>query len=143
MNRATFSVLACFLILFTGFSYAQKVKKSKALENKVFAINIAEKGKKDVPDELTFRGFKLKSTYITTKYEFAAAEYTFEADSSDVENPYYSFESKATMDKQDLVITGTITEDDIEGTATISKGGKVKKEFNFSGTLKNPKKKKK
>ena len=122
--------------------WTKKVKQPKYLENKVFVIGMNESGKKDVPDELTFRGFKLKSNLMTSKYGFQPGAYTFEADSSDVENPYFTFEAISTLEKEEVKYTGIITGDEIEGTASISKGGKVKKEFNFAGTLKNPKKKK-
>jgi len=143
MKKIIGLITVCFLIASTSVTFGQKkVKQAKYLENKVFVIGMNETGKKDIPDELTFRGFKLKSNLMTSKYGFQPGAYTFEADSSDVENPYFTFEAISTLEKEEVKYTGTITGDEIEGTASISKGGKVKKEFNFEGTLKNPKKKK-
>ena len=143
MKKIIGLITICLLIASTSETLAQKkVKQPKYLENKIFIIGMNETGKKDIPDELTFRSFKLKSNFMTTKFGFQPGAYTFEVDSSDAENPYFSFEATSTLGKEEVKYTGTITADEIEGTASISKGGKIKKEFNFAGTLKNPKKKK-
>lgn len=140
-------LLAIFLLALTIPAMAQKkAKEPKVIEDGIFLIKLTEeatkKATKAIDDELSFKGGKAKSKALSDKYKFKAGSFTATADSTDPEDPIVTFEAEMKGDTDDdvLIWKGTITGgEDIEGTATWNKKGKVKKEYSFSGALRKKK----
>jgi len=139
-----------FIVLmfcFASFStFAQKKdKKVKVIDNQTYIITLTEeaskKPTKPLPDELSFKGDKLKSKVLNEKYKFGSGNFTATVDSTNIEEPIITFEAETRGETDDDVMNwkGTIDDESIEGTATWNKKGKVKKEYSFSGTLKKKK----
>ena len=135
----TFAVLAAAFFSVQTNVIAQKKEKDKFLANKAYTIDLMETGAKKPKaesDEVTFKGDKLNSKFMSTEYKFSGAAYTVTVDSSSGSKEFtFSCLSK-NPDGEELKWDGTITDDAVEGTAVISKKGKTKKEYSFSGTLK-------
>lgn len=125
----------------TGTLPAQKKEKDKELDKKVLLIELSEEGKKKAtPDELSFSNNKMKSKFFDEK-GFKADAYTVSVDST-AEEKTVTFEATLkSSSEEELVWTGTWKGKDVEGTAVLSKKGKVKKEYTFSGTVKQKGKK--
>jgi hypothetical protein len=117
--------------------------KDKFLDGKIFTVELTIKGaKKPKPeaDELNFKSGKFNSKMMKIESQFKPADYTVTVDSSSSERKIsFDCESK-NPDDEIMHWTGTITGEAIEGTATLSKKEKVKKEYVFSGSLKTKKK---
>ena len=95
--------------------------------------------KKSAPDEIGFANNKLKSKFFLEK-KFAADVYTVTVDSSSGDRTV-TFDATLKNDgEEELVWNGTIKGTEVEGTAVLSKKGKVKKEYSFAGSLKQKKK---
>jgi len=141
------SMVLCF-ILFSSFSFAQakkeKKEKDKLLDGKTFIVQLTEQGGKKTPkpinDELSFKTDKLKSKAMMEQYKFPAGAYTAMMDTTSSEKAIIFDCESSTPSEETIHWTGTITDEAIEGTATITKNEKVKKEFAYSGTLKVKKK---
>ncbi len=120
--------------------FAQKKEKDKVLVNKIYTIELTETGGKKagkpVSDEISFKDDKLKSKFMASENKFPASAYTVSVDSAS--NPKtITFQSDSkNPDGEELKCNGTITDEAIAGTAVISKKGKTKKEYSFSGNLK-------
>lgn len=136
-------IICAFALLFTTTDsiLAQKKEKDKELDKKVLLIELNEEGKKKAtPDELSFSNNKMKSKFFAEK-GFAAEAYTVTVDST-AEERTVTFESTQKNDAdEELVWTGTVTEKEVEGTAVLSKKGKIKKEYSFTGSVKQKGKK--
>jgi hypothetical protein len=136
------TMVLCCVIFFSSNSYSQKVK-DKYLEGKIYTIELTIKGaKKPKPeaDELSFKAGKFNSKLMKTEAGFKAADYVITVDSSSAEKTFsFDLESKNGGDEV-MHWVGTVNGEAIEGTATLSKKEKVKKEYNFSGSLKTKKK---
>lgn len=143
------SLLAAALLFTSENSFAQKEKKvkDKVLANKVFTVEMAETtgkkvGKKE-NDEISFKSDKLTSKFMTTTEKFPAAAYiVVEVDTTSKPSTVTFMSEGKDAEGQDIKWEGTISGDDIEGTATVSKKGKVKREFAYTGALKVKGKKK-
>ena len=140
-------ILSSFLMLFllSAFNpvFSQK-KKDKELEGKFFTIELTEQGGKKTPkpesDELSFKSDKFTSKLMKEKNKFGSAVYTATTDTASAEK-IISFEAESKNDGGELLSwKGTITGENIEGTAVWSKKGKTKKEYAYSGSLKKKKK---
>ena len=136
----------CFLAV-SNSAYAQKKPApDKLLAGKIYTIELAEQGKKagdPEPDELTFKSDKFTSKVMKLDEKFLPSAYTAELDTTDAANKIITFETESKNAGEELLKwTGTITGEDIEGTAVwTNKKGKLKKEYTFTGTLKGKKKK--
>ncbi|TAL59714.1 MAG: hypothetical protein EPN85_08795 [Bacteroidetes bacterium] len=142
MKTTILSLTALAFVFFTFHpnASAQKKAKDKVLVNKVFVIEMTETTSKKVGkkenDEISFKSEKLNSKWMTSNNHFPAAPYTVEVDSSST--PWtvtFTSEGKNT-DGEDIKWEGTVTGEEIDGTATLSKKGKTKKEYAYTGTLK-------
>ncbi len=142
--------IALCLLAFTTSTFAQKKKApDKILGNKIYVIELTAQGGKKAAepekDELSFKADKFASKMMQTDFEFEPALYTVTVDSSNMieGKPTISFESEGKNGADEPIKwTGTVTGDEIEGTAVwTNKKGKVKKEYTFSGTQKGKKKK--
>ena len=119
---------------------AQKKEKDKVLVNKTYTVEITEnnvKKAKTEADEISFKGEKLNSKFMMTANKIPAGAYTVSVDStSDPVSITFSSESK-NPDGDILKWDGTVTGDEIEGTAVITnKKGKTVHDYSFTGALK-------
>ena len=120
--------------------FRSKEKKDKELDGKIFNIELIEEGKKKaISDEISFKSDKFKSKTMDEKNDFGATSYLVKVDTS-ASDKIMSFEAES-KNKTDEVLNwkGTITNEDIEGKIIWTKKGKVKKEYSFSGSLKEGK----
>lgn len=135
------SIVVFYLASTTSF-YAQKEAKDQILSGKIFTIElVAQGGKKEAKpegDEISFKADKFTSKLMKTENEFSSAPYTVTESSGVI-----TFESESKNKSEDVLKwTGTITGEAVEGTAVwTTKKGKTKKEYNFTGSLKEKKKK--
>ena len=135
------SIVVFYLSSSTHF-YAQKEVQDKVLTGKIFTIElVAQGGKKEAKpegDEISFKADKFTSKLMKTENEFSSAPYTVSESSGVI-----TFEAESKNKGEDVLKwTGTITEGAVEGTAVwTTKKGKTKKEYNFTGSLKEKKKK--
>ena len=135
-------IALCFILTF-NFSFAQK-KKDKELDGKTYTVELTQQGGKKTPkpisDELNFKSDKFKSKAMFEESQFTPAAYTVTVDTTESPKAVaFDCESK-NNDDEILHWVGTVKGEAIEGTATLSKKGKTKKEYAFSGTLKTKKK---
>ena len=149
MKKNILPVALC-LLAFTTTTFAQKKKApDKILGNKIYTVQLTAQGGKKASepeaDEISFKTDKLNSKLLQSDYEFEPAPYTVTVDSSNMVDgkPTISFEAEGkNVADEPIKWTGTVTGDEIEGTAVwTNKKGKVKKEYTFSGIQKGKKKK--
>ena len=138
LSLSILSVLAC---AFSISSFGQKKAKDKVLALKTFIVEMTEttakKAGKTISDEISFKSEKLNSKIVNQENHFVPFPYTVSVDSSS--NPVtinFSSEGK-NPDGEEIKWEGTVTDKDIEGTAVISKKGKTKKEYAFTGVMKD------
>jgi hypothetical protein len=146
MNRNKIFGFICLALLFVaGQSFAQKNKKEKPLDGLNFeaklTVEAQAKPTKPMEDELSFKGNKLKSKALAEKYNFKAGEFTATVDSSNAEEIVITFDAVMKGETPDDVLTwhGTVTGEDIEGSAIWTKKGITKKSFAFVGMQKKKK----
>ena len=133
----------CFLWMHYGIAQkpAPVKEKDKLLAGKTFAVELVEKDakKKAKPysDEISFKGGKMHSNYMKAETKFLPASYEISVDALR-ENGAIAFVSESqTADGEALTWEGiTMPDGSAEGTVKLSKKGKIKKEYTFSGTLK-------
>lgn len=138
------TIILSFAIVFyvTGDNaFAQKKVKDKVLAGKVFVVELTEttnkKVGKMVAEEISFKSEKLNSKTMASQNHFPAALYVVTDVDSASAPPTISFSSEGkNPDGEDVKWEGTVTGDEIEGTAIISRKGKVKKEYAYTGALK-------
>ena len=138
--------LTAVVFSFNANAFAQKKAKDKVLAYKTFTVEMTEttakKAGKTETDEISFKSEKLNSKLMISQNHFPAATYTVSVDSSSG-NKDISFQSDGkSPDGEEIKWEGTVTDKDIEGTAVISKKGKTKKEYSFTGSLKEKPEKK-
>lgn len=139
----SFAALVFAVFAFDQSSFAQgskKAPKDKVLTGRIYTIEMSETTGKKVgktkSDEIAFKSEKLNSKFMTSENHFPAALYTVTVDSSSTP-PAISFVSEGkNSDGEDIKWEGTITGDDIEGSALITKKGKTKKEYSYTGSIK-------
>ena len=144
MKKLMFSLL--LIVISTITVVAQKKKEKSPVENKTYDVTISEvkagKTGKGVADQISFKSQKIKSKVVEEKIDFAPVKYTITSDSTATESEgdairTIGFDAEGTNDKDEtLKWTGTITNGAIEGNVVLSKKGKTKKEFTFSGNEK-------
>ena len=146
MNTNKILALLCTAFLFfAGQSFAQKNKKEKPLDGFNYEVKLTveaqAKPTKPMEDDLSFKGNKLKSKALAEKYNFKAGEFTATVDSSNAEEVVITFDAVMKGETPDDVLTwhGTVTGEDIEGSAIWTKKGKTKKSFAFVGMQKKKK----
>jgi hypothetical protein len=146
MNTNKILSLICASILFiAGQSFAQKNKNEKPLDGLTYEVKLTveaqAKPTKPMADDLTFKGNKLKSKALAEKYNFKAGEYTATIDSSNAEEVVITFDAYMFGETPEDVLTwhGTVTGEDIEGSAIWTKKGKTKKSFAITGLQKKKK----
>ena len=140
-------VVALSMIVQLGF--AQRRPKDKILDRKVFVVQleeVSEKAKKKVEpveSELSFRSNKLVARYMQSPDAggFQAGDYLIYEKEDLLGEKRYKFEGINKNSKGlSLKWKGAVFGGQIKGTATVSKKGKVKKEYRFAGALKQKRK---
>ncbi|MBI3500293.1 MAG: hypothetical protein HY063_00715 [Bacteroidetes bacterium] len=118
---------------------APKKEKDKVLVNKVFTVEFTEtsaKKPKPIADEISFKGEKLNSKFMTSENKLPAAAYTVSVDSSSSSKDATFQSSSKNPDGDEVKWDGTVSGESIEGTAVITtKKGKTI-EYSFTGNLK-------
>ena len=138
----TLSTLMLAFLTFGTDASAQKKVKDKVLANKVFVVELSEttnkKVGKTVTEEISFKSEKLNSKTMTSQNHFPAALYEVTDVDTSSTPATISFTSEGkNQDGEDVKWEGTVTGPDIEGTAIISRKGKTKKEYAYTGSLKS------
>lgn len=146
MNTNKFyTILLATVLLVFGQSFAQKNKADKPLDGFNYDVKITVEAQakltKPMEDDLSFKGNKMKSKALAEKYNFKAGEFTATVDSSNAEEVVITFDAVMKGETPDDVLTwhGTVTGEDIEGSAIWTKKGKTKKSFAIVGLQKKKK----
>jgi hypothetical protein len=134
------------LALMANVVIAQKKEKVPPgpLDKKTYSVDITEDAKKKpetVKDDLKFASGKFNCKMLMEEgFQATPYEATFDSTASPIT---CAVTVEATGEKE-LVFKweGTITDDTFEGTAVLTKKGKIKKSYTFTGTLKGKKVKK-
>jgi len=128
---------------------AQRRPKDRILDKKVFVIQLeplSDKKRKDpepIGLELSFRSNRIVSRYMQGPDGggFQAGEYAIYDTDEILGEKRYRFEGINKNAKgESLKWMGTVYGDRIEGTATVSKKGRIKREYTFTGALKQKRK---
>jgi len=123
---------------------AQKIAKDRILDRKTFKVELLlvdtkKKQEGVIEEELSFRSGKLSTLALKTTDMggFVAGDYQIYETVDMMDEKLYRFEAINKNSKDmSLKFVGTVFGEKIEGTATVSKNGKVKEKYTFSGTLK-------
>lgn len=142
------SAILFFIILTETISFAQKKEKDTVLANKIYTVEFTEHGGKNeakpVSWDISFKSGRMNSTFmreIGGVPTFLPAPYIVTVDSSsDIKMISFTAES-SNSDKDILKWKGIISGIAIEGTALLGHEGKTKREYSFTGSLKDQKKK--
>lgn len=136
------SVLVTFLA--THYSIAQSRAKDRILDKKQFTISLHLKDDKretePINDQLNFRSNKAWSNHLQSLSNggFLRGDYAILSKEELLGEYVYHFQIINKNAKgMSLKWDGRYFGDQVEGTAIISKKGKVKEEYTFSGSLKD------
>ncbi len=138
----SFVLLGLVLVFNFDTSYSQKRPKDKILDKKEFSIKLElqdDKKKKQEPieDELSFRSNKAWSQHMQSQANggFLRGDYAVKKEEVLGEKVYVFQIINKNAKGMSLKWEGKVFGDQIEGSATISKKGKIKEEYTFAGTL--------
>ncbi|MEO6902231.1 MAG: hypothetical protein ABI315_03660 [Bacteroidia bacterium] len=149
--KFTFLIAILLLVSEVGMAQKKKVEKNKFLEGKIFNVQFYEmktsgRGKALKADVITKNG-KVQCDLMQDKLSLPPVNYTvtqdsvFQQDGEDVQ--LITFEANFKEDKNTYEWQATITGYDIEGTVIQKKNDVEKKKYEFSGSEKPKKAKKK
>jgi hypothetical protein len=134
-------IIIALVAVSSSAAFGQKKGKSP-LDNRIYTIKTIEQNKKKAEaemDEASFTAGKFKSNFMVNA-QFQPAEYDYEVDSTTTPATIkFTVESK-NDDNGRYSWEGVIEGDNISGTSTIRKKGKVIHSYTFTGTWKNKKK---
>ncbi len=138
------------LITLSVSVFGQRRPKDKILDRKVYVVTMdleTTKKKKPEPfeEELTFRSNKLTSKQMrgVDGGSFQPGEYVITSKEEMLGEMIYQFQGINKNSKNmSLKWEGKVFGDQIEGKAFVSKKGKVKQEYSFSGAIKQKRKRK-
>lgn len=144
------TTLTIGLVVLWGLSaFAQRRPKDKILDKKVFVVTMEEQTDKkkkvmnSFEEELSFRSNKMTPTHMRSPdvWGFQMGEYVISDKKEMVGEEIYHFEAINKNPKgMSLKWEGRVFGGQIEGTAIVSKKGKVKEKYSFSGALKKKRK---
>ncbi|MFL5762904.1 MAG: hypothetical protein ACJ77K_03110 [Bacteroidia bacterium] len=145
MNFKKITLIA-LIALGTTSAFAQAEKKKKSpFDGRIYSITLNEEkeGKKKpdpIKEDFSFQPVcKAKSTTLSNE-GFMQTDYDYEVDSTTTPVTYkFTIEAKDN-DNTRFSWEGTLSGDNIEGTAILRKKGKIQHSYNFTGTWKNKKK---
>ena len=134
-------ILLSLIAVISSSAFGQKKGKSP-IDGRIYTIKTIEENKKKAEaemDEASFMAGKFKSNFMVNA-QFQPADYDYEVDSTSA-SPTYKFTVESKNDDNGRYSwEGTIDGDNITGTETIRKKGKVIHSYTFTGTQKNKKK---
>lgn len=139
-----FSTLV-FVAIFVLPTFAQRRPKDKILDRKVFVVTmelqVEKERKKEEPfeEQLRFRSNKMTSMQMRRSDNggFQMGEYVINEKQELMGEKIYHFEAINKNSKgMSLKWEGKVFGTQIEGTAIVSKKGKIKEEYTFSGEQK-------
>ncbi|MEW6468553.1 MAG: hypothetical protein AB1458_06495 [Bacteroidota bacterium] len=138
-KRSITTALAGFAVLCFAFTSYQ-TKPKLPLDTKTYVVEVLQDGKSKPicpDDELKFNTGKFKSV-LFMDWGFSNSPYNCTVIDSTSEKKIYTFDCETKPnDKGEIMIwSGTVTGEDIEGTAELQRKGKTVKTYTFSGTLK-------
>lgn len=137
-NAISLTLVVMLGILFLSNSSSIHKLKDEVLNGKTFTILTLEGGKKisdPIVDELFFKSDKLKSKVLAAENKFTPGSYTITRDRSSLK---LSFDCESKNANGELLHwVGMVDGEEIEGVVTLSKKGKIKKQYAFSGSLKH------
>lgn len=136
--------VVAFMLVLVQVAFAQKRPKDKLLDRKVFVVTmeeVSDKKKKEEPfeEELSFRTNKMSTIQMRSadRGGFMMGEYAISKVEKLGEDVVYQFQAINKNQKgMSLKWEGKVLVNQIEGKATVSKNGKIKEEYTFSGALK-------
>lgn len=142
------ALLAFGCLLIVGQVCAQRRPKDKILDRRVFSITMEHKSsnkKKLEPfeEEISFRSNRMSSKHLRSQAGggFLLGDYGIHKVEEVMGESVIHFQAINKNQKgMSLKWVGKVLGDRIEGTATVSKKGKIKQEFVFSGATKEKKK---
>lgn len=132
------------MLLMAVSTYAQKRPKDKLLDRAKFVVtmtNQSDKKKTEEPfeEELSFRNNRMSSRQMRTpdRGSFQMGEYAISKVEKIMDEAVYHFQAINRNPKgMSLKWEGKVMGTQIEGKATVSKKGKIKEEYTFSGEMK-------
>lgn len=139
------AIISMTLVLFVSTaSWAQKVAKDRILDRKTFKVTLQvvdakKKQESVIEEEFSFRSNKLSTLKLKSSDMggFMAGDYQIYETVEMMDERLYRFEAiNKNAKDMSLKFVGSVFGDKIEGTATVSKNGKVKEQYTFTGTLK-------
>lgn len=134
-----------FIALFALPALAQRRPKDKILDRKVFVVTmelqVEKERKKEEPfeEQLTFKSNKMTSLLMRRPDNggFQMGEYVVNKKEEVMGENIYHFQAiNKNAKAMSLKWEGKVLGDQIEGTAIVSKKGKIKEEYVFTGELK-------
>lgn len=145
MNGKAKNIISLGLIfLFTfSFGFSQKRPKDRVLDKTEFTINLElqddKKGKSEpIEDELSFRSNKAWSKHLQSQANggFLRGDYAIIKKEEVMGETIYHFQAINKNSKgMSLKWEGKVFGDAIEGIAIVSKKGKIKYQYSFTGTI--------
>ncbi|MFC2176383.1 hypothetical protein ACFLR1_05380 [Bacteroidota bacterium] len=128
------------LVISVGTANAQRRPKDKILDRNVFIVRMELQSKKKkneegvFDDEISFRSGKMGSIQMMRKLSFQRGEYAIYDIERGSPHSIIKFNGINRNEKGfSLKWKGEVIGRKIEGTAIVSKNGKIKKEYTFSG----------
>lgn len=122
---------------------AQKPVPKGPLDGKTYETSVTKEGKKkplsDEPDDFKFSAGKFRSSFFGERYKYKQAPYLITSiDSSNAAERVYTWKAESVNDiKETVQWEGTITGDQLEGTAELyDEKGKKMWSYTFTGKLK-------
>lgn len=152
MNRMTSLLVGGTIFLLTA-SFVLKGDTS-TIEGKTYKVTITEAKKSGKsgpgsPDDVSFKSSKFRSKFFGKNAGADAipieltVDSAYTAEGDEEETIYVEFEGQLTNKLEETVrVTGTVEGYGVEGSVEISKKDKVKKHWDFVGTMKDKKGKK-
>ncbi len=135
-------LLLLMLIAISSNTLFAQAKKKSPIDGRIYSIKLLEENKKKAEpfmDDISFMAGKCKSNYMFNA-KFMQADYQYETDST-AEVSTFKFTVESNNDAQGRFSwEGTIEGDNISGTASIRKKGKIIHSYTFTGSQKNKKK---
>lgn len=137
--RKVFLVALSVMIGINSFAQA---KKKSPIDGRIYTVTLKPQNEKKAEafkDEVSFLAGKFKSTFLL-QAGFAPTDYEFEIDSTSG-FPIIKFIVEAKNENMERFSwEGSIESENITGTATIRKKGKIQHTYDLTGTWKNKKK---
>lgn len=135
-------IIAALVIIGGSQGFSQAKKGKSPIDGRIYTLTLTPQGEKKaepMKDEASFLAGKFKSTFLM-QAGFTQTDYEYETDST-AASPVIKFTVEAKNENQERFSwEGTLDGDNITGTATIRKKGKIQHTYAITGNWKNKKK---